>query len=149
MNINEHLHVVLLSGVKQPLDFVLGTVSASNVGTVRLQGPVADGETDDLNLTGSHLLELLLCDPGVPVIAQHSVSFLWSKRLTERVLVYADSLCFCLQEEAIEERRSDPGLNDLPATDVGTDHGSAVCRSRGTCCEQGSASESFHLLNLG
>ena len=149
MNINEHLHVVLLSGVKQPLNFVLGTVSASNVWAVRLQGPVADGEADDLHLTSSHLLELLLCNPGVPVIAQHSVSLLRSKRLTEGVLVYADSLRLGLQEEAIEERRSDPGLKDLPATDVGTDHGSANCCSRGACCEQGGASESFHHLNLG
>jgi hypothetical protein len=39
------------------------------------------------------------------------------------VLVHADTLCLGLAEESVEERRGDPWLKHLPATNVGADHG--------------------------
>ena len=97
-------------------------------------------------LSSSHLLEGLLGDPGVPMLSKNIVSLLGSEGLTERVLVHADSLGLSLSEESVEERWGDPRLKDLPATNVGADHGAAVrvLGSEGYRGAECSGSEGFH-----
>jgi len=57
---------------------------------------------------------------------KNSISFLRSKSFTERVLVDADTFTMSLTKETVEERRSNPGLKNLPATNVGTDDSSSL-----------------------
>lgn len=145
VHVKENFDVVLFSRVEEPLDLVLGTLSAADVRTVRLEGPVTNRDSDDLNVSRDHLDEGVLGDPEIPVFTQHLVSLLGSKRVTEGVLVHANSFGLSLAKESVEERRSDPWLKHLPATDVGADHGSLVS---GLLCRSGSSkdckSERFH-----
>ena len=146
VHVKEHLDVVLLGHVEEPLDLVLGALSAANVGAVGLQSPVSDRNSDDFNLAISHSLEGLLSDPVVPVVAEDSVSLLGAEGLAESVLVHADTLRVRLAQEAVEQRRRDPGLKHLPSTDVGANHGAATGgRRNGSCCK-GSERESLHEL---
>ena len=126
VNVEQHLDVVLLGGVEEPGDLVLGTLGAANVGAVRLEGPVTDWESYDLDVSGGHLDEGILSDPLVPVLTKDGVALIGSKGLAESVLVHADTLRVSLAEESVEEGWGDPWLEDLPATDVGTDHGFLV-----------------------
>ena len=126
MNVEPNLDVVLLSGVQEPCDLFLGAVSAANVRAVRLEGPVTDWKSDDLDVSSGHLDEGVLSDPLVPMLAKDGVALFGSKGLAESVLVHADTLRVSLAEESVEERWGDPWLEDLPATDVGSDHGFLV-----------------------
>ena len=123
MNVEEDLDVILLGHVKEPLDFVLGTLSAANEGAIGLQGPIANGNPNDLNLAVSHHLERIFGDPGIPVITKDSVSLIGTKGLAESVLVHPNSLSVGLVEESVEERRGDPRLQHLPSSDVSANHG--------------------------
>jgi len=125
VHVQQDLDVVLLGGVKEPCDLILGAISAANVRSVGLESPVTDWESDDLNLSGGHLDEGVLSDPHVPMFAEDGVTLNGSKGLAEGVLVHADTLGVGLSEESVEERGSNPGLKDLPATNVGADHGLA------------------------
>ena len=123
MHIKEDLNVVLLGRVEEPGDLVGGTFRASNIGSVGLQSPVTDGNSDDLDLAGGHVLEGVLGDPGIPMLSKDKVALIGAKGLTESVLVHANTFALGLAEEAVEERWGDPRLKDLPATDVGANHG--------------------------
>jgi len=68
MDIEQDLDVVLLGGIEEPLNLVLGALSAADVGTVGLEGPVTDWDSDDLNISGSHLHKSVLSDPKIPVL---------------------------------------------------------------------------------
>ena len=148
VHVEENLDLVFLGGVEDPLDLVGGTVSAANVRAVGLESPVTDGDTDDLDLSGGHLLEVVLSDPGIPMLTKHGVTLLGSKRLTESVLVHADTLSVGLLEEAVEKSWGDPGLKDLPATNVGADHGAAILGSESGGCSECSNSEGFHVESV-
>ena len=145
VDVKENLDVVLISSVQEPLDLVLGAFSAANVGAVGLEGPVTDGESDDLDLTGGHLNEGVLSDPGIPMLTKNGVTLLGSKSRAEGVLVHADTLGLGLSEEAVEEGGSDPGLKHLPATNVGADHGAGAVFGRGRGGSESCDSELVHL----
>ena len=122
VNVEQHLDVVFGSGVEKPSDLVLGAISAANIGAVWLEGPVTDWESDDLDVSGGHLDEGVLSDPEIPMLTKHFVALLGSKSLAESVLVHAN-IVLGLAKESVEERWGDPWLEDLPATNVGADHG--------------------------
>lgn len=69
---------------------------------------------------------MLFSYPSIPMGTKNSISFLRSKSFTERVLVDADTFTMGLTKETVEERRSNPGLKNLPATNIGTDDGSSL-----------------------
>jgi len=77
------------------------------------------------------------------MFSENLVSLLGSKGLTERVLIHTDAFRLSLSEESVEEGWSDPWLEDLPATNVGSNHGLVGESDR---CES-SESERFHLKN--
>ena len=147
MHIEEDLDVVFLSRVQEPGDLVISTFSASNVGSVWLQGPVTDRDSDDLDLAIGHVLEGLLINPSVPMFSEDLVSFIGAKSLTEGVLVHTNTLGLSLAKEAVEERWGDPRLKNLPATDVGANHGAFASLLLGEGREGAKScnSERFHL----
>ena len=147
MHIKQDLDVVLLAHVEDPGDLVLGAISAANVGAVRFEGPVADGDSDDLDFSGLHLDEGVLSDPGVPMLAEHGVALLRSKSIAEGVLVHADTFGVGLAEESVEERRGDPWLKHLPATNVGADHGFTVLGFGERDRSAKSCNEGLHLID--
>ena len=124
VHIEKDLNVVFLGHVKEPCDLVVGTFCASDIGSIGLQSPVTDWDSDNLDLTSGHVLEGIFCNPSVPMLSENLVSFIGTKGLTESVLVHTNTFIVGLAEEAVEERRSDPGLEHLPATDVSANHGS-------------------------
>ena len=87
MDVEEHFDAVGLCCIEDPLHLVLGTISAAHVRPVRFESPITDGDADDFHLASSHLLESILCDPGVPMLTKHSIALLWTQGLTERILV--------------------------------------------------------------
>ena len=146
VHVEQDLDVVLLSHVKSPGNLVLGALSAANVGTIGLEGPVTDRETDDLNFTRGHVLEGLLSDPSIPMLTQNCVSLIGTEGLAEGVLIHANTLILGLAEEAVEKSRGDPRLKDLPTTKVGANHsvsGTDLLGS-GKSCES-SKSERLHI----
>ena len=116
VHIEQNLEAVLLGGIQSPLDFILGAVHATHIGAVGLESPVTDGEADNFDLTISHLLEVLLSDPRLPMLTNDCVTLFSTERLAEAILVHADAFGMSLAEEAVEERRGDPGLDHHPAT---------------------------------
>ena len=122
MHIEEDLDVVFLGRVQEPRDLVCSTFSASNVGSVWLQSPITDGNSDDLDLAISHVLEGLFGDPSIPMLSEDLVSLISAKSLTESVLVHSNTFGVSLAKEAVEERWGDPRLENLPATNVGANH---------------------------
>jgi hypothetical protein len=63
MNVKQNLEAILGGGVEEPLNLLGSTVSASDVGSVRGEGPVTDGETDDLDFTVGEGLDVFFGDP--------------------------------------------------------------------------------------
>ena len=126
MDIEQDLDVIFVGGVEEPGDLILGAIGAANVGAVRLEGPVTNGKSDDLDVPSGHLDEGVLGDPLVPVLTEHLIASLGSESLAEGVLVHADLLWTWLVEESVEERWGNPWLEDHPATNVGADHGFLV-----------------------
>lgn len=64
----------------------------------------------------SNLVEVVLCDPRVPVVRKTVVGFASAKRLAEGVLVLDDLAL----RPRLKERRRDPWLEDKPASKVDT-----------------------------
>ena len=122
MDVEEDLDSILLGSIEEPLNGVISTLSAANIGAVGLEGPVTNRKTEHLNFSLSSLLDVILGDPGSPMITENSVSFLGAEGLAEGVLIHTDIIAG-LSKESVEERWGDPWLNDLPATKVGSDHG--------------------------
>jgi len=91
MDIQKYLKAVFGSGIKEPCDLFGGTISATDVGAVRGQGPVTDGKTDDLNVTVSKSLDEVFGDPGIPMSAKDGITFLGTEGLAESKLVHADT----------------------------------------------------------
>lgn len=150
MDVEKNLNVVLLGGVEEPGDLVLCTISAADIGSVLLEGPVTDRNTDHFDLTVCHLLEGILGNPSIPMVTEHGVTFFRAKSLTESVLVHTDAFLMGLTKEAVEHGRSDPWLKDHPATNVGANHGSAIrigCSSESGGCES-SGNERLHNLKI-
>ena len=145
MHIEQDLDVIFLGGVEEPGDLVRGAFGAANIGAVSLESPVANGQSDDLDVPRGHLDEGILSDPLVPVLTQHCVSLVRSKRLAEGVLVHTDLFWTWLVEESVEERWSDPWLEDHPATNVGANRGFFVSclLGKGGCSKSGE-SKGFH-----
>jgi len=81
------------------------------------------------------------------MIAEHGVTLLGAKSLTESVLVHADTLGVSLTEESVEEGGGDPGFEDLPAANVGANNGAARVggeRDGSESCN----SEGFHFIQI-
>lgn len=125
MDIKQDLEAILVGHVHEPVDLLLGTISAANVGTVLIEGPVTNRDTDDVNLLFRKSLEVILEEPAVPMGLKHSVTLFGSENLADGVLIDSD-LRFTfivntgLGKETVEERRGNPGLEDLPTSNVGT-----------------------------
>ena len=126
VHVEQDLDVILLGGVEEPGDLVLGALSAADVWAVWLESPVTHGESDNLDVSGGHLDEVVLSDPLVPMLTQDCVALIRSEGRAEGVLVHADLLWAWLIEEPVEEGWGDPWLEDHPATNVGADHGFLV-----------------------
>lgn len=126
VDVEKDLNAVLLCGIHEPLDFVFGAVHAAYVRSVRLEGPVTDWESDHLNLASGQVSNEFLSNPVVPMTADDSVSLLGSKGFTEGKLVKANSVLVRFSEESVEERWSDPWLNDLPSSKVDSNHRLAI-----------------------
>ena len=133
MDIKENLDSVVLGGVEQPLDMVLGSISATNVWSVLPESPVTDWETDNLDFSVGKVLDEVLSDPALPMSLEDSVSLLWSKSLTESVLVHTNTLRLSLAKESVEETWGNPRLKDLPSTEVGSNHGFSLDSSNSSC----------------
>ena len=149
VHVEQDFYANLSELVESPFDLLFSAVHAAFVWTVWLESPVANWDTDELNVTIFKLLEMLLLEPFVPMSAHDLVAQLGSEGLTEGPAVHADALAVCLTEESVEERWRDPWLKDHPASDVGADHGLGIngCRDSGK-----SSNEASHLklftLNL-
>lgn len=74
-------------------------------------GPVADGDADVVQAGGGDLVEVVLGDPGVPVVGETRGRFVFSESGGVGVLV-DDGLGF---SPVAEDGRRDPWLQDEPA----------------------------------
>ena len=120
MDVKENLDSMCMSSVEEPLNFIVSSVSATNIWSILLESPVTNWETDDLDLSGSKICNEFFGNPGVPMCSKNLVSTLWSKSLTESPLVHTDSLVVSLSEESVEEGWGDPWFKDLPSSEVST-----------------------------
>ena len=124
VNIEENLDSVGLTSVEGPLDVLISTISATNVWSVLFESPVTDWETDDLDLSVSKIFDKIFGDPFFPMLSEDGITLLWSKGLTESVLVHTNSLRMGISEESVEHGWGDPWLKDLPSSEVGSNEGS-------------------------
>jgi hypothetical protein len=83
VDIKENIDSVLGASIEEPGDLVSGSISATNIWSIRLESPVSNWETDDLNLSLSEVSDKVFGDPGVPMCSKNSVTLLWSEGLTE------------------------------------------------------------------
>jgi len=125
VDVKEDFDFVLSAGVEEPLDLVSSAVHASFVRPVRTVSPVADGKSNDFDLTLSQAGNVLLSHPGVPMSPHQLISLLGSKGFTERVRVHSDTLRVGLSQESIEERRRDPGFEHHPSSNIRSYHRSS------------------------
>mmetsp|Transcript_11064 Transcript_11064/g.7699 ORF Transcript_11064/g.7699 Transcript_11064/m.7699 type:complete len:308 (-) Transcript_11064:61-984(-) len=123
VNIKKDLEVVLLSGIKKPLNFVSSTISATFIRSIGLKSPVTNRKTKNLNTTVSEAGNIALSYPVVPMVSENLVTPIRSELLTEGVLVNTDTIFLGVSKESVEEGRSNPRFEYLPSTDVGTNHG--------------------------
>ena len=126
VDVEENLKVVLGGHVEEPLDGFVSTISAADVGSVLTEGPVTDGKSEDLEVSLLHINEILLGVEGSPMSSEDSITLLGSESLAKSPLVHTNTLRVGLLEEAVEEGRGDPGLEDLPSTNVGSDDSPGV-----------------------
>jgi hypothetical protein len=123
VDIEENLEAILVSRVEEPLNLLSGTVHATDVRPVRSGSPVTNRKTDDLNFPVSKVLDKVLSDPRVPMGAHDFVTFHWTESLAESVRIKTNTFRLAFPEEAVEERGGDPGFEDHPSSDIGTDSG--------------------------
>ena len=90
------------------------------------QGPITDWKSNDLDLPIGELFDVIFGDPGVPVSSEDLVAFLRAERLAESVGINTHSLTARFTEESVEQRRSDPGFEHEPSSDVDTNSGSVI-----------------------
>ena len=120
VDVKHNLEAILMGSVEEPLNFLSGTVHAANVRAIGGGGPVTDGKADDLNLAVSNVLYKVLSDPSIPMSPHDGISFDGTKGLTESPGVHADTFRVGFSKEAVEEGGSDPGFEDHPTTEVGS-----------------------------
>ena len=131
MKVEPDLETPMFSSLQKPDNGLFGSVSAANVRSILVNGPVSDGQADPFDLSLGEVLQGLVGDPALPMSSEHFVSFLWPESLTESVLVGTHTLRVGLVEESVEEGWCDPWLKDLPPTNVGSNNGLVICESNG------------------
>jgi hypothetical protein len=74
--------------------------------------PVTDGNSDVVQTRSSHFVEVVLCDPRVPMLLQLRLGSIFAELLSKSPLIYS--------RVALEDGGSNPWLENEPATSVDT-----------------------------
>ena len=118
MNVEKYLDTFLLESIKSPFDFFFSAIRATNVRPIWLECPVAERKPDNLDPATCDLVYVLLGQPCIHVRLHDFVAFNRAQGFAERVRVHSNTLTVSLVQEAIEERRCNPWLQDQPASDI-------------------------------